>query len=331
LNTKEIILKKLADEKGKFISGESLSDELNISRTAVWKHILKLKEVGYTINAVPRRGYQLEGSLDFYSRCAIVSQLNTKVLGRDLIFLHEIDSTNNELKRLAANGAQEGTVVIAAKQTAGRGRRGRVWSSEENMGIYMSVLLKPDIAPGAVQAITLAASSAVCSTIEPYVDVKPGIKWPNDILLNNRKVCGILTEMTAEPDRIHSIILGIGLNVNHAGEDFKEELGDTAASLRMHLKVNISMSSLAAQFLEEMENLYLDFIKKRCTTRFLNIWRSFSATIGYDIIIYQNEDTWHARALDVLDDGRLLVETQDGRRQAIASAEITIRKADSEG
>jgi len=325
MKTKDALLKILVDNKGRFISGETLSEKLNISRSAVWKHISGLRKEGYIISAVSRRGYKMEIHQDVFNRCAITSHLNTKVFGKNLIFFDEIDSTNNELKRLAADGAAEGTVVVAETQLSGRGRRGRVWNSKPGFGICMSVLLKPDIAPENVQVITLAASSAVCSAIMPFIDVKPGIKWPNDILIENRKVCGILTEMTAEPEKVHSVVVGIGINVNHREDDFCGELKNTAASLRCFSKSDISRSLLAAKVLEEFEKIYLDFIVNKNTDRFLNIWRSFSVTIGYDIIIYQGDKTIEARALDVMDNGCLLVQTQDCRRQIISSGEVSLK------
>lgn len=325
MNTKESILKKLAEHKGKFISGELLRQDLNISRTAVWKHILKLRKDGYQIEAVSNRGYRLENLCDVFDKSAIVSQLDTKMLGTKLIFLGEIDSTNNELKRLSAAGAEEGTTVVALKQFAGRGRRGKSWCSEYGKGIFMSVLLKPDIAPDEVQAITLAASSAVCKIIGKYTRSKPGIKWPNDILLQNKKVCGILTELSAEPDRVNSIILGIGINVYGKKEEFPEDLREIATSLCEHSDIEISRSRIVADVLEELEDLYLNFLEKGNTEKFLNIWRDFSLTLGCDIIVYQGEKAWQAKALDVLDNGHLLVETADGERQTISSGEISIK------
>ncbi len=327
MDTKEHILKLLTGKKGKFVSGESLSDDLGITRTAVWKHIHKLREEGYGIQSVSKRGYRLHTSPDLFDKSALISGLNTEMLGSNLIFLKETDSTNNELKRLAAGGAPEGTVVIAERQLAGRGRRGRTWELDEGKGIAMSILLRPDIAPASVQAITLAASSAVVRAIEPFTSTKPEIKWPNDILLCGRKVCGILTEMTAEPDKILSIIVGIGLNVFQQEEDFTGDLMETATSIALNSIGHISRSVLAAGILEEFEDLYLDFIHRQSTAKFLDIWRSFSCTIGSDIIIHQGEKTWQAKALDVLEDGCLLVESADGIRQTIASGEISIRKA----
>lgn len=326
MDTKERILKLLTGKKGKFVSGENLSEKLGITRTAVWKHIQRLREEGYGIQSVSKRGYRLDTSPDLFDRSALISRLQTEVFGSDILFLKETDSTNNELKRLAAGGAPEGTVVIAERQLSGRGRRGRTWELDEGKGIAMSILLRPDIAPANIQAVTLAASSAVVRALEPYTKTKPEIKWPNDILLSGKKVCGILTEMTAEPDRILSIIVGIGLNVFQQEEDFPGNLKETATSIALNSSGPVSRSMLASGILEEFEDLYLDFIHRQSTAKFLDIWRSFSCTIGCDIIIIQGERTWHAKALDVLEDGCLLVESADGARQAIASGEISIRK-----
>jgi len=328
LNTKDRILTMLTSRKGRFVSGEKISEELGISRTAVWKHILKLKEEGHNIRSINRLGYQLVNSGDIYDRSTIISKLNTKLLGRNLYFFDTIDSTNNELKRMAANGASEGTVVVSACQTGGRGRRGRQWQSDADVGIYMSVLLRPELSPSAVQSITLLASGAVCKALEKYVPDKLGIKWPNDILINNRKVCGILTEMTSEPDKVQAIILGIGLNVWNKEEDFKDGLDKTATSLCLNTDRELSRSLLVADILRELEDLYLGFVEKGKTSEFMDIWRSFSITIGRDIIVYQGDNKWRAKALDVLDDGRLLVETPDGKRLTILSGEISIRNCD---
>lgn len=325
MNTKDRILKLLTDRKGSYVSGEQISTELGISRTAVWKHILKLKEEGHVIQSINRLGYQLINSGDIYDRSSVISRLNTKILGRNLYFFDTIDSTNNELKRMAANGACEGTVILALSQTEGRGRRGRQWQSEPGTGIYMSVLLRPELSPTAVQSVTLLASSAVCKVLEKYVPDGLGIKWPNDILINSKKVCGILTEMTSEPDKVQAIILGIGLNVWNREEDFRDGLAETATSLCLNTRKEISRSMLVAEILQELEDLYLNFIEKGSSAKFMDIWRYFSVTIGRDIIIFQGENIWQAKALDVLDDGRLLVETPDGKRQTILSGEISIR------
>lgn len=326
MNTRESILKKLSECKGEFISGEAIRHDLNISRIAVWKHIINLREDGYHIEAVSNRGYRLKGLCDIYDKSAVASQLNTKLLGKNLIFLDEVDSTNNQLKRLSVAGSEEGTTVIARMQRAGRGRRGRVWCSEDGKGVFMSVLLKPDIPPDEVQAITLAASSAVCKVIEPYTNIKPGIKWPNDILLQEKKVCGILTELVAEPDTLNSIILGIGVNVYGKKEDRPDDIKEIATSLSEHSDIEISISRLVVGILEELEDLYLDFLGRGSTSKFLDIWRYFSVTLGSNIIVNQAGKEWQAKALDILDNGCLLVETHDGKQEAISSGEISIRR-----
>ena len=191
-------------------------------------------------------------------------------------------------------------------------------------GIAMSILLRPNIDPGNIQAITLAASSAVCKAIESCTQLKPGIKWPNDIQLNGKKVCGILTEMTAEPDKIHSVIVGIGLNVSQEEKDFTDEVKDTVTSIALNGHTDTSRSTLTARILEEFEELYLDYVEKRSTAKFLNIWRSFSSTIGCDIIIHQGEKLGR-QGQWMLDDG-CLGGNRRRQRQAISSGEISIRK-----
>lgn len=329
MDTKDRVLRRLIQNKGRFISGEQISDEIGVSRTAVWKHILKLKEEGYEIQSANKLGYQLINFGDIYDKSAIVSKLNTKIIGQDLLFFDTIDSTNDELKRMATNDASDGTVVVAKSQTGGRGRRGRQWESKADNGVYMSILLRPELLPKDVQCITLAASSAVCKVLEKYVKNNLGIKWPNDILIGDKKVCGILTEMSAEPDKVQAIILGIGLNVWNKTDDFTDELKETATSLSLNTEKKIFRSALAVEILEEFEDLYLNFIDRGSTAKFMNIWRSFSITIGRDIIIYQGNKTWKAKALDVVDDGQLLVETPDGQRKTILSGEISIRDYDS--
>ena len=193
--------------------------------------------------------------------------------------------------------------------------------------LYVSPL-RPEIAPDAVQSITLAASSAVCKVLEKYVPNRLGINGQMIFSLMTG-VCGILTEMTAEPDKVQAIILGIGLNVWHKEDDFMDDLKESATSLCLNTEKEISRSLLVAEILKELEDLYLNFIEKGSSAQFMDIWRSFSITIGRDIIIYQGNNKWQAKALDVLDDGRLLVETPDGKRQTILSGEISIRNCNS--
>lgn len=292
----------------------------------MWKRVAALKKEGYLIEASPRKGYRLISRETCFGKAGIQSLLKTRFLGRDLRFYDSVDSTNNVLKGLANAGAPHGTVVVANEQTRGRGRLGREWSSMAGKGIWMSVLLRPGIHPGAVQALTLAAAVAVSRAIEPILAEKPGIKWPNDILVSRRKVCGILTEMSAEAERVSWVIVGIGLNTHSDQEDFPEELRDKATSLIQHLKVGASAdrAGLVAEILNQLEDVYEDYLENGPDSM-LREWRIRSVTLGRTVELVREGETIRVTALDIGEDGRLIVRFSDGRISEILSGEISIR------
>ena len=215
---KNEILKCLKQTDG-YVSGQELCERLGVSRTAVWKVIRQLEAEGYEIEAVRNRGYRLHDSADILNEAEIRAVLTSQWLGQNVKFLEEIDSTNNEAKRNAENGAKDGTLYITESQTGGRGRRGRQWVSPSGSGIWMTLLLRPQINPANASMLTIVAAMAVTMAIrravaETGADVECHIKWPNDVVINKKKVCGILTEMSAELDCIHYVVIGIGINVN---------------------------------------------------------------------------------------------------------------------
>ena len=252
---KSHILLKLKENGSKFLSGETLSEYIGVSRTAVWKYIKQLKNDGYVIQSSPSKGYKLVSIPDTLCADEIKYKLNTKLIGRDVIWFNVLDSTNIYAKKLAIEGCNDGAVIIAETQTAGRGRLGREWNSADGLGIWMSVILKPSILPEYVQLITLAASVAVVKAIKSTTGIQTGIKWPNDIILKGRKLCGILTEMSCESDQINYVVVGIGLNVNQCTDDFYGELTDKAISLKMHSgdKIFYSRAELVKSMLYELE------------------------------------------------------------------------------
>ncbi len=207
------ILSALKHTEG-YVSGEQLSTELGMTRSAVWKYIKALKADGYKIDSVRNKGYRLIASPDKLDEEDITNGLETTLVGKKLILLDEVDSTNEEVKRLAAQGAEDGTVVAAEHQTSGRGRFGRVWDSD-NGGLYFTILLRPELPPSDIASITLAAGYGVCLAVREYSGADARIKWPNDVIIGNRKICGILTEMAAQSDRIDYVAIGIGINLNH--------------------------------------------------------------------------------------------------------------------
>lgn len=309
-----------------YVSGEYLSKSLGISRTAVWKRISILKKEGYHIEASTNKGYRILTNEAQYGKAGIGSLLKTEFTGRELKFFHSVDSTNAMLKSMAQDGAPEGAVVVAEEQTLGRGRLGRDWSSLPGLGIWMSVLLRPKMHPMMIQSITPAIAVAICRALEPYVDERPGIKWPNDILIGSRKVCGILTELSAEAEMISWVVAGIGINVNHKPEDFPESIKEQTTSVGMHLKSGktINRCYLAAEVINQLETMYLDYLENG-PAPVLGEWKDWSVTIGRKVLLVKDGTETIATALDIGIDGRLIVRLDDGRMKEVFSGEISLR------
>ncbi len=326
------ILKLLKNAGNKYVSGEELSNELGMSRTAIWKRMDSIKEEGFNIEAVTKKGYRLIVEDDFsginnpYGKLAVQSEIIGNVFGQNLRFLKETDSTNTVLKKMAAENAPEGTVVLADIQSAGRGRRGKTWMSAPKLGIWMSILLRPNLHPSSVQTLTLAASVAVMRVLEPMGIKNLGIKWPNDIIINGKKVCGILTELSAEAERVEWVILGIGLNVNHLEPDFPQDIASIATSLRMCTNSNIQLnrSRIAANIINEMEKVYQDFLEKG-SSWVVEKWKKRSITLGKRVNIISQLGSFGAEVLDITAEGKLIVRDDDGTVREILSGEISLR------
>ncbi len=310
-----------------YISGEELSDRLAVSRTAIWKRIGSLKKEGFNIEASTKKGYRLVQSEDLYGKISIQSMVTTNILGRNLKFYHEVDSTSNVLKKLAADNAPEGTVVISDIQTAGRGRRGRTWMSAPGLGIWMSVLLKPNLHPSQVQTLTLASSVAVIRALESLDIEIPGIKWPNDILIGGKKVCGILTELSAEAEKVEWVVIGIGLNVNHDHDDFPNNIKDIATSLRLSGRTQepFNRSEIAAGIINELEAVYMEFLEKG-PGWVAEEWKKRNVTLGKRVELVSQTGVTEAEAVDITPDGRLIVRYDDGRNGEVLSGEISLRR-----
>jgi BirA family transcriptional regulator, biotin operon repressor / biotin---[acetyl-CoA-carboxylase] ligase len=243
-----------------YISGEHLSRELGVSRSAVWKHMSALRKVGYCIEAVPSRGYRLVSSPDIINPYEVRTQLKDSRIGGRLEFFKLTASTNADAFRLAEEGAAEGTVVLADSQTGGKGRRGRAWSSPAGVNLYCSVVLRPSIMPHEAPQLTFLSAVAAARAIELTTKLTPEIKWPNDLLVSGKKVAGLLNEMSAETDGINFVILGIGINLNMTAELFPDDLRHPATSLLMESGVRVDRSLFAATMLNELDRLYADFL-----------------------------------------------------------------------
>ncbi|KXZ38912.1 BirA family transcriptional regulator, biotin operon repressor / biotin-[acetyl-CoA-carboxylase] ligase [Alkalithermobacter thermoalcaliphilus JW-YL-7 = DSM 7308] len=317
---KEKTLKILLENKGEFISGEYISEKLNISRSAVWKHIKAIKDEGYAIESVTKKGYKLIDYPDVMESEIIKSKLKTNIIGKEIIYFETIDSTNDYAKKIAKKSS-EGTIVISEEQTKGKGRMGRFWHSSKKDGIYMSIILKPDILPNDAPIITQIAGLSVVKALNKLnVDAK--IKWPNDILINNKKVCGILTEMSIEIDRIDYIVLGIGINVKTL--DFSEDIKNIATSI-LKEGYNLNRLDIITLVLDEFENLYLDYINTKNKQIIANMCKEYSALIGKDIYVIQFNDRKRAKCIDINKEGNLIVQYEDGSIKELISGEVSIR------
>lgn len=315
------IIKVILDSGGDFVSGEELSKQLGISRTAIWKHINILREEGYDIESVNKKGYRLISSpKDLLNPQNIYHNLITDIIGKNIIHLESVDSTNDYLKNIA-NGIKEGTVVISEEQTKGKGRLGRNWQSKSREGIWMSIVLKPEIVPYKAPFITLIAGAAIVKALN-NLQVPAKIKWPNDIIINNKKVSGILTELSAEIERVNYIVVGIGMNVKNL--DFDKELEEKATSLYKE-NYYLSRVEIVLKVLYEFEKLYKDYIENNNKEETLKICREYSAIINKDVYIIKGDEKELVRCIDISNEGNLIVRDSNNNEQEILSGEVSIR------
>lgn len=322
---KDKILNLLKKNQNSFVSGESLSEDLGVSRAAIWKYIKKLKEEGYEIESMSKNGYKLISSPDILTKNEIEELLNTKYIGRNIIHLDSVNSTNIKAKELASNGEANGTTIISEEQTSGRGRFGRNWCSPKYKGIWMSVILTPDIDPINASNITIIGAAAVFNALHS-LGVQTKIKWPNDIILNNKKICGILTEMNCELNIINYIIIGIGVNVNISSEDFPDEISSKATSLKVETEINFSRKKIVSEILNHFEILYDEYIKENSLDSTIRICRENSILIGKEIQLHNKGILINARVIDINEEGLLVIEHADGRKENIISGEVSMHE-----
>lgn len=330
---KDCILKRLKGTGSQYVSGEMLSEDLGVSRTTVWKCIKELRKEGYVIESSSKKGYKLISAHDVINSCEISYNLGTELLGRKIHCFDVIDSTNHYAKKIAFEGCDDGTVVIAEQQTAGRGRLGRQWHSAGKKGIWLSVVLRPEIVPSDVQMITLAAAISVVSAVKEATGIVSAIKWPNDIILDNKKVCGILTEMNSEMEQVNFVILGIGINTNQDTEDFPEDIRDIAVSLKTFLNKSrtepaihksIDRSKLIRALLVELDRVYR-MVRNGDIHNMIDEWKKYSVTLGKEVSITVKNETYRGIANDITMDGKLLVKCSDGMIREVVSGEVSVR------
>lgn len=319
--TKERILRHLRASGG-YVSGGELSGLLHVTRAAVWKNISLLREEGYEIDSVTNRGYRLVSCPDRYSAEEIGAGLETELLGRNIFCYDSIDSTNEEAKRRALAGAPSGSLFIAEQQTVGKGRLGRNWASPAGTGIWFSVLLRPGVLPLKVAATTLLAGAAVCGAVRETSGCGAGIKWPNDIVIGTKKVCGILTEMSAEMERVEFVVVGIGINANNTA--FPESLRDKAASLRMESGKPVRRVALLQEILRRLERLLKENAVS-LTPAFLEKYKSRCVSLGKLIGFQRGGRPATGTAVDISPEGELVVRLPDGTLETVFSGEVSVQ------
>ena len=304
-----------------YISGEILSRSLGITRSAVWKNIRQLRQEGYIIDSVTNKGYRLQKDCNMIDTDKVMKDLHCDNIGKKLIILKSTDSTNNEIKKIAALGEESGTVVTAETQTSGRGRFGRQWSSDKG-GLYFSILLRTDLPPSNIAAITLAAGYAVCLAVREYTGLDARIKWPNDIIVENRKICGILTEIAAQSDSIDYIIIGIGININNT--EFPDEIKHKASSIHLETNKNIDKSDFFRTVLIYLDKVISSFLIS-ISIDDMSGFKRICATIGREVSVKRGENVLKGIARDITPFGELVIETEDSQKITISSGEVTVQ------
>ncbi|MDQ1145278.1 BirA family biotin operon repressor/biotin-[acetyl-CoA-carboxylase] ligase [Bacillus sp. SORGH_AS 510] len=306
-----------------FLSGQQLAELIGCSRTAVWKHIEELRKEGFELEAVRKKGYRIIKTPEKITADEIRLGLTTEFIGRNIHYEESVESTQKIAHRLAADDLPEGTVIIAEEQKAGKGRMNRKWHSPKYTGVWMSLILRPNIPLTKAPQLTLLTAVAVVQAIEEMTGLNPEIKWPNDILLNGKKITGILTELQAEADRIHSIIIGIGINVNQKMEDFPEDLRETASSLFIQEGEIVSRAGLIRSFFKHFEKLYLLYLDQGFFPIKV-LWESYAVSIGRILRARTLTTTIEGRALGITDEGVLKLEDETGIVHHIYSADIEL-------
>jgi BirA family biotin operon repressor/biotin-[acetyl-CoA-carboxylase] ligase len=318
---KERLLKVFAEHPGQFVSGEKISQQLGCSRTAIWKHIDELRKKGYELESAPRKGYRLIKKGDGIQPHEVKVTLTTNRLARDITYLDATESTQFVAHKLAQEGIKEGHLVLANQQTKGKGRLGRKWHSKQGTSVSMSLILRPELQPQKTPQLTLLTAVAVVRALKKQTGINCEIKWPNDVLVNGKKLVGILTEMQADPDRVHSIIIGIGINVNQRMEDLDPDIQNLATSLAIEGGKPFERAPIVAAILNEFETLYDHYLYNGFEA-IKTLWETYSVSIGTYIYARTMREVLYGYAKGITNEGVLLLEDEEGKIHQIYSADI---------
>lgn len=319
---KEEILRLLRSSDG-YISGQELCNRFGVSRTAVWKAINQLKEAGYEIEAQQNKGYRLMAAPDLMTEAEIKSLMHTEWVAKEVLYFDTIDSTNTKAQELAEKGYPSGTLVVADKQESGKGRRGRSWVSPSGTGIFMTLMIKPDINPNNASMLTLVAALAVAKAITSVTGEEALIKWPNDIVVNSKKVCGILTEMNAQFDYINHIVVGIGINVHN--ESFPEEISQMASSLMIEAGgKRFHRAQIIAETMSYFEQYYDTFLKTQDLSAFVREYDELLVNRNKSVRVLDPKEPFDGKAMGITPKGELIVDTWESRK-LVSSGEVSVR------
>lgn len=319
---KEEILRLLRSADG-YISGQELCNRFGVSRTAVWKAINQLKEAGYEIEAQQNKGYRLMAAPDLMTEAEIKSLMHTEWVAKEVLYFDTIDSTNTKAQELAEKGYPSGTLVVADKQESGKGRRGRSWVSPSGTGIFMTLMIKPDINPNNASMLTLVAALAVAKAITSVTGEEAMIKWPNDIVVNGKKVCGILTEMNAQFDYINHIVVGIGINVHN--ESFSEEISQMASSLMIEAGgKRFHRAQIIAETMSYFEQYYDTFLKTQDLSALVREYDKLLVNRNKSVRVLDPKEPFDGKAMGITPKGELIVDTWESRK-LVSSGEVSVR------
>lgn len=313
----------LLRESGDYLSGQELCERFGVSRTAVWKAIGQLKQDGYPIEAVKNRGYKLLAEPDIFNKSEIESRMNTKWAGRNTVYFNSTDSTNIRAGELAGQGAVHGTLVVADRQTGGLGRRGRSWESPEGVNLYFTLLLRPDFHPSKASMLTVLMAEAAADAMEKAGIEGLKIKWPNDIVLNGKKVCGILTEMNAEPDCIHFVMIGTGINIGQ--KTFPEELKEKATSVLLETGTAPDRAQLLCMIMKEFERVYEEFLQTENLSGIRDDYEKRLVNKNREVRVLDPKGEYTALAKGINENGELLVTDEEGKEHSVYAGEVSVR------
>ncbi len=324
--TETLILRELLAAEPGWVSGGAIASKLGVSRVSIWHQMEKLRAQGFGFEALPARGYRLCRRPKMLHAGLVEAQLKVRRKGFTFVVLDEVDSTNDECARQLAAGRAAPFAVFALKQTRGRGRFGRVWHSEANGNLYSSFAFRPRIAPERMQTFTLWMGVTICELVSKFVPVKPGVKWPNDIVFDGRKAGGMLTEARVDADQIRDLVFGLGLNVNSPQADWPSDLGRRAVSLSELAGEQVDLNRLTAALIGRVLLAYERFTDGEHVDVFAELWNTYDVLRGREITLSEGGRKRHGRVLGVDDVGSLLLRDDHGRTRGFRAGEVTVEK-----